>query len=225
MSTIRRALWVSLSGMALISAPRAAWAAPPPSDTAASAAPSAPSVPAPSAPPAASLRAPGLSPAPEFSVPSNKSWYGWQTWLVFGGSSLLMAASATRAVAVTTPLSLGGFTLGGPIVHWAHGNVSKGFMSLGLNIGGLALGYALGAGMACAVRCEERLFTVPGLGPVIGSGVGLLTASIIDATVLAYGPPEPPRESARAGQRRSLALLPTLDIGKGRASLGLAGTF
>ena len=40
--------------------------------------------------------------------------------------------------------SYGGYALGGPIVHWAHRNVGKGFASLGINVAAIMTGTFIG---------------------------------------------------------------------------------
>ncbi len=53
-----------------------------------------------------------------------KRWYGWQTLLTDGAAIL--------TIGEVPALSIGTYLLGGPVVHWAHGNVEKGFLSLGI---------------------------------------------------------------------------------------------
>jgi hypothetical protein len=247
---IRRVLCICLSGIALISASRVADAAPPPA-TAASAAPSAPAAPAPDSAPPAPAAAPAhpaatppapapypypygypsgywreAPPAPtlEASASTKRYWYGWQTLLVFGTSGVLMA-TAPAAAPVTVPLSLGGFVLGGPVVHWANGNVSKGFISLGVNLGGTLLG-GLTAGVACSELCKDSREGLAALGAtVVGAGVGLLIANILDVAVFSYGQRKPVYHDAAARRRPSITWLPTFDARQGRASVGLVGTF
>lgn len=237
MRTIGRARWVLLSGMMLISAPRVARAEPPP--PASSGVPGAPPASAPSVPSATSLPAtpypyaswlgrPDLAlPPPDLPEPSRKRWYGWQTLTVFGGSTLLMAASvAIDSMRLEGDVALGGFgmafsgyALGGPIVHWAHGNVGKGFASLGMNVAGIMSGFASGL---YAVGGHDGNVT---LGFALGGSIGSLVATILDTTLLTYDQRGPAREDASARQRQPMALVPTLDIRKDRASLGFIGAF
>ncbi len=67
--------------------------------------------------------------AEETEPPKTKtSWYGWQTLIADGGT--LAATYVTGSPIVF----LGGYALGAPIVHWAHGNVAAGFGSLGVRV-------------------------------------------------------------------------------------------
>jgi hypothetical protein len=125
-----------------------------------------------------------------------------------------LASESIVAFVVSTPFVFGGLAFGGPIVHWAHGNVGKGFLSLGINASGGALGSMIGA----------FLGEGPG-GGLLGGFAGGLAANIIDATVLAYEERAPSRYRAETRQPERPTLLPTIDIRSDRASLGFAGTF
>jgi hypothetical protein len=146
-----------------------------------------------------------------------------------GGStvvSVLSPIDGGRAAMVTAPLAIGGFTLGGPIVHWAHGNIGKGFISLGMNVGGAALGAGTTAAVVCApVGCNSEGGALLGfLAGMVGGGIGLLAANIVDVSVLSYGEHAPPRPAPVVGWR-PISLVPTIDIQKERFSFGLRGTF
>ena len=164
----------------------------------------------------------------ESSVETVRYWYGWQTLISLGVSStfLVLSFPVTSAAGVTLPLALGGAELGGPIVHWANGNVGKGFISLGMNIGATAVGATIGAGLWCREGCRgdfggwERL-----AGGVIGAGIGVVVSNIVDASALAYGQRRVRLDEAATPTRRTIALLPTFDIGQGRTTAGVMGTF
>lgn len=165
-----------------------------------------------------------LAPPLELRAPTQRYWYGWQTLIVFAPSGLLMAAAPFTGGITGLP-SLGGFLLGGPIVHWANGNVAKGFVSLGINVGATLAG-GLTAGLMCLAACKSTgddglvLFAASALG----GGAGLLIANVIDVAVLSYGERQVVYKDA-AARRPSFTWLPTFDAGKGRASVGLMGTF
>jgi hypothetical protein len=114
---------------------------------------------------------------------------------------------------------LGGYLLGGPIVHAAHGSPGRALGSLGLRVGlPLAGGVIVGATAGDAGLEEVAL----------GLLAGMVTASVVDATVLAR------KEVASEKERRDPALLrvgrvsgnPNLGVSlTGDLSLGVAGTF
>jgi hypothetical protein len=172
------------------------------------------------------------SPPPEPSGAANRTWYGWQTLIVDGvsavfwviGFAALSGDVEPRVLAMGIPFGTAGFTLGGPIVHWANGNVGKGFMSFGINVGAFALTSVLVGGVWCAAGgCSDEEGYLDGIGPgLMGGGIGLVAATIVDLSVLAYRPRRTPSDAL---PRRPTALLPTLDIRRARASVGLMGTF
>lgn len=127
-------------------------------------------------------------------------WYGWQT-LITDGASLLV----TPIVPVG---GAGGYLLGGPIVHIAHGRPATAAASLGVRIGAPLLGWFTGKALAAheCSSCSSRL--VGGIYGVIGAGLGATAAVAIDAAVLGRkrAPIEQPRKTASvlpsAGPRR-----------------------
>jgi hypothetical protein len=165
----------------------------------------------------------------ESSVETVRYWYGWQTLTSLGVSStfLVLSFPVTSAAGVTLPLALGGAVLGGPIVHWANGNVGKGFISLGMNVGAGALGAVIGAGLWCREGgCRGHVGGWEGLGAsMIGAGIGVVVSNIVDASALAYGRRRVRLDETATPTRPAIALLPTLDIQQGRASAGVMGTF
>ena len=147
------------------------------------------------------------------------TWYGWQTLLIMGVSTPLVAAYGT---------GLAGFTFGGPIVHWAHGHVGRGFGALGLNLGLTAVGGLVGAGALCAGgSCNGELGNLGlAFGLAIGGGIGLLTANIIDVAVLSHEPVEPAVDyDARPRRHPRLTVVPQVSFSPDRAHLGVAGVF
>lgn len=167
-----------------------------------------------------------VPPPAESSNETGRYWYGWQTLTSLGVSSTFMVVSfaGPSSAAFTMPLALGGAVLGGPIVHWANGNVGKGFISLGMNVGAGVAGTLIGAGL-CRAACRNLGGWEPLVGGVIGAGVGVVVSNIVDASVLAYGRRRVRLDEAATPTRPAIALLPTLDIQQGRASAGVMGTF
>jgi hypothetical protein len=152
-----------------------------------------------------------------FGAPPERSrervWYGAQAWAVLAVSALLTPVYGLGAV---------GLVFGGPTVHWAHGHVGRGFAVLGMNLGLTAVGFGLGlaVGAAAFPRSEWGAASIA----LIGSGVGLLTANIVNAAALSdEDAPSPVEVGARRPPRRML--LPQLTLESGRAQFGLAGTF
>lgn len=116
-------------------------------------------------------------------------------------------------------IGMAGHVLTGPVVHWAHGHVGKGFASLGLNVGlpgiGLLSGFAVGG------SSWGGLF----LGLMLG-GIGYVAAPALDMGLLSTEtvdvPASPPR-GARLLVPQSVGLLPMVD--EHRRGLMLVGQF
>jgi hypothetical protein len=128
-----------------------------------------------------------------------RTWYGWQTLIGLGISDafLLGAVGAAQSggdpsaktAALVVP-GIAGNALSGPIVHWAHGHVARGFASLGLILGSGAVGAGLGAGIGAA---SDQGCTANVCGPslaaifaAVGLGIGMLAGVVVDVAVLPY---------------------------------------
>ncbi|XYH96540.1 hypothetical protein ACMHYB_53645 [Sorangium sp. So ce1128] len=155
--------------------------------------------------------------------PATKTvWYGWQHLLVALGSLVLLPVGASESEALVW-VGVGGFALGGPVTHWANGNVGKGFLSLGLNAGG-AFGGAM-IGLAIGSSSDDGGWAALG-GFVFGGGLGLLVANIIDIAALEYEE-RGTAESYDYIRVRSprLRLAPQVGLAPGGATFGLGGAF
>ncbi len=130
-----------------------------------------------------------MMPAPTYRAPARTehTWYGWQTLIVDAAvlvTSLALAPVGDGEASAATFLI--GYPLGGPIVHWANGEVGRGFGSLGLRVGApLVLGIA-GAGLGFAVGdCGNAGCNGPIVGAATGVVAGYVAAIVIDSAVLA----------------------------------------
>jgi len=148
--------------------------------------------------------------APEFS--EEQRWYGGFI-LMSDGISLATAIAGGFAGHRGEPLLWiggGGYLLGAPVVHLAHGNPGRAAASLGLRV---ALPIAFFGVGTVIEDCHGQDFC--GLGSmVIGVPLGMATAIALDAALL-----------ARDTVKRPLALVPTAAFGPNSASLGLSGSF
>jgi hypothetical protein len=155
-------------------------------------------------------------------------WYGWQTLIVDGVAIVTgLAASVSLPLYYMTgiPAGTGGLVFGGPIVHWAHGNVGKGFGALGIITATALIGGGVGVGVGCAVKVFESCTGEDaGLSRLIGFMIGLpfgaAIGAAIDVSVLAYGTREVAAPPGRIG-----TLLPMLDVRRDRAVLGVGAAF
>jgi hypothetical protein len=179
--------------------------------------------------------------APADLVPTQpatrKSFYGWQI-LVSGGAGGLLGASAiflpdrplaSLPATATFMVAMPVYVLGGPAVHWSHGDFTRGLVALGGNV----LFPLVGGFVGQAVRCHPRDAPVDcgGLGFFTGFGIGLLTAPLVDA--IALGWEDIPVEYIGAlGQRSAgrhstprISIAPAWKFGPGTIELGLSGRF
>ncbi|MDI1447358.1 hypothetical protein [Polyangium sp. 6x1] len=184
--------------------------------------PYAPYPPGPYAPPPnGAWGPPPTGPLPGWSgeVPTQKvtRWYGWQTLIGVVAGDLLTVVGQGSALSY---IGVAGHVLTGPIVHWAHGHVGKGFTALGLNVG-LPLGGGLIGLMAGAGEGLKALgYTA------IGALVGHIAAPALDMAIFSTETVDAPIErpkGARALLPSSAAIVPMM--GPDRMGLSVVGTF
>ena len=191
---------------------------------------------------------PSSSPSAPTAPAAPMQWYGGEVLLVdlasdlamLGGALLVSNGSDNGGGGVVALLGGAGYLTGGPIVHAAHsssGRIVAG--SLGLRFALPLLGAAVGAFAASGCSApppstsSDFSFDLSGLdclgaqlqGMLIGFGVGMLTAQIVDAAFLSTEPAraapggatahpslfvvEPTLGTLRDSERR---LVPTLGI-------------
>lgn len=169
---------------------------------------------------------PSLSPAAY--QPATRQWYGDELLIGYGASDLLVATGVIGIIGLggfhgsgdPTPFVLIAGTglvvqvFAAPIIHWAHGHVDRGFLSLVLN-----------GGLPFAAGTLGFLADEFGGGVILGVVTGMLIGRAIDVAVLSYeedeeGSPAPGRRGAWAP---ALTLAPI--IGRDQTGLGVAGVF
>lgn len=199
--------------------------------------PPAPTQPAPV--PSAPAPAPEAAPAPAPSRPPErfeKVWYGWQTLIADGISfTAIIGGTATKSTGVLTA-GIVGFVFATPIVHMAHANVGPGIGSIGLRVfmplTGMGIGALTGliiggtAGRGSLAKFGEGA-NGAATGAVLGTFIGGAASVLIDAAGLAYTKErvDEPTTTDRGRGAPLLSVAPSLDVGKDRAALGLAGRF
>jgi hypothetical protein len=167
-------------------------------------------------------------------VPSRRVWYGWQTLLVYASSVTVGLASGIAGGASDSGFLVAGgavvggtgLVFGGPIVHWARGNTSRGFAALGLNFGATLASGGVGVGIACASGGCSGSFGGFGIlvGMMFGGSVGLITAMIVDVSALSYDTKAAPDSSA-SKRSPGWTILPDLKISRDKTTFGFAGVF
>ncbi|HET7500094.1 MAG TPA: hypothetical protein VFK02_03800 [Kofleriaceae bacterium] len=146
-----------------------------------------PAAPQPLVAPAPAFAPPGMvAPRPQDEVRIETEHYGWQ---------IVVSDVLAIGLAVTndgTAVPLGGLTylLGGPIIHGMHGEGGRAAGSLALRVGLPVLGALAGRkllrpGSGCA-QDDEGCGESPEIGGlIVGGAIGLATAMIVDAALVA----------------------------------------
>jgi hypothetical protein len=163
---------------------------------------------------------------------AERRWYGWQI-IATDGVVLLSASLAASGSSWEGWGDLAAilYLSGGPLVHFAHGDVGMGFGSLGLRVvaplGGVLMGALVGGTKrndnGCYMQCPSPAVT----DAVVGFALGMLAASIIDVAVLAYDaqPAASPTASTFRLQLAPVATFPRDSTGHVAPAFALAGAF
>jgi hypothetical protein len=133
----------------------------------------------------------------DFDVPlddkEGRHWYGWQI-MITDASAIALGLTATTSGGPWGVAAATTYVLGGPIVHWEHGAVGKGFGSLGLRVL-LPLAAAVAWFGACFYSCTGSGGTT---AAVALGAFGLLVPPMLDYAALAYEPAPAARTDAGA---------------------------
>jgi len=169
----------------------------------------------------------GSDPPKDRVLSEQKRWYGdaiiGTDAVALGlgvlGVTLLKGGNADAAGA---SLFIGGgltYFAASPIVHGMHGRSGAALGSVGLRLAVPIVGTYLGAALAGAQHCGDESCQSRGItGGVVGFGFGMLAASIVDISLLAYEP----KPNSTATQ---IALVPSIDPKRGSAGLNLVGAW
>jgi hypothetical protein len=144
----------------------------------------------------------------------HRSWYGWQTLVVDVSSLTLTVVGGVMDVPVLYVPGIVGLLVGSPAVHFGHGEVARGFASLGLRAGTALT--MIGAAAILLLR-HDLSFTDRDFLLVLGGGTALCAA--VDAAALAYEPAQRVRDHA------SLRLTPFVDRTSASAGVHLFAAF
>jgi hypothetical protein len=156
--------------------------------------------------------APAADTGPSEKPPT--SWYGWQTLMADAGAvglwSLGLAMDDETAGGTVMGAGTAVYAFAAPAIHWSHGQVRKGWGSLGLRVGlpfvGAGAGLILGS-IACDSSEDEFIPCPVGL-MAMGFLSGFIAAPAVDAAALAREPVTP-----RAGPDLQAAFVPSRNGG------------
>jgi hypothetical protein len=167
------------------------------------------------APPAPYGMPPLAEPAPTVTT------YGFQ---IVAADVLALALGAAADSHWNSPnLLLGAWLLASPTVHVVHGDYGAAVASLGLHIGLPLLGFALGYETAGCGSNNDAFLCGAGQG-LAGMGIGMVVATVIDATQLARHTEAPAAGSTASSGRASSTL--AFSVGRnGDVSVGVVGRF
>lgn len=162
-------------------------------------------------------------PAEQITAPAPRTEdYGWHILLT--DLAVLSAGVASAGVddsgEISSTLFWGGYLGGAPIVHLTHGNPRGAIYSFGLRLTAPMAGVAIGLALE---DCSEGEFLCPLGGMVLGGALGMLSASVIDAAVLAER--EIPAERDHLWRVGGVGANPVVSATGDRAFVGLAGAF
>ena len=170
-----------------------------------------------------------VSPAPGYESPDQGSAappsasYGWQIGLVDGASILLFLSGAGSDNESTGMLGIGGYLLGGPMVHSGHGHHGRALGSLALRVGLPVLLAKVAVGFD---NCDPQTVDYCGEDELahrlLGGMIGVLAASSLDWFVLGREEADESRAGIPLG---GLRLQPTLVPTASGAQLGVVGHF
>ncbi len=165
------------------------------------------------------------TPAPfaEPAVTTRTIDYHWMTVVTDVSAAGLILMALPMQSGTPAGLGMGTYALGAPIVHWAHGNVGRGFASLGLRLGAPFAGGVVGAAVACHSSGSDH--DVSGLGDgyrcasgiALGSLLGLGAGLVIDHGVLP--------STKTVAEPKAVSWSPTIAPSKEGMTLGMVGTW
>ncbi len=165
---------------------------------------------------------PAVEPTPAEDAGTKSYWY--QTLGADGLAFAFTLAGARGNGDAGVTLGLGTYLLGAPIIHVAHGRPGRAVGSVAMRIGLPFLGAMVGAALEPKHNCRPGVDSFecgddegPSGEVVLGLLLGVVGASLIDATVMADG------DAPAAKPQRTLA--PTARASQHGIALGLSGTF
>ena len=161
--------------------------------------------------------------------PKPGQWYGYQT-LAVDLAGLAVGALSIRAGSGELALvSLGTYVVGPPVVHFAHGNVAKGFGDFGLRLGLPVGGALVGVGVGCLLGgCGGRgdfAGYAAAFGGLVGGASGGVAAMILDWALLSREPGARPPREPKAARGWPVSLTPSLAVTPAGGALGVGGAF
>lgn len=153
-------------------------------------------------------------PPPPAATTTTPETYGYQIFLA--DTALIGSMFATGGV------TLFAYPFAGPLIHVLHHRGDRAAISFLLRLGlPLAGAYT----MAALTRCSGEEFLCPVGEAIAGGALGVLAASIIDASMAAWPSDESAPPPAARPAPKALSFAPTFAALPSGVHLGLAGRF
>jgi hypothetical protein len=145
---------------------------------------------------------------------------------VLAGFAIDNYAHTPRVPQVLAAAGLGGYALGGPIIHMQHRQSYRGAISLALRVGLPIVGAAVGAWSATCTPGEWFCGVSEGVaGFAIGAGAAMVIDSAFIVPSSDSATPEPAHAAAAARPSAVLRLAPRLVATPDVTMVGLGGSF
>jgi len=149
---------------------------------------------------------------------TERSFYGWQI-LAIGetGAALAGASLALPDRPISTSPATAGFllglplyVLGGPFVHWTHGDFPKGLVSFGANVAiPVTAGFLAEAPSCRGASVDDNCRAVRFAD---GVAIGMLIVPVLDALFLGWGEVPTEMVTGRDARPRALSLRPSVEM-------------
>ena len=177
------------------------------------------------------------SPEPQELVPrtrpTERKFYGWEILLTGEVAGLVTAAAVEVPVSrFTTPastlfflLGMPAYALSGPVSHWSHDDFTKGLVSFGANVVGVAVAGVIGGKLSCGHAGAPDGCGATGF--FHGLSVAVVTVPLLDAFILGWEN-VPISDEASVPRERgtpSIVATPIVGVTPQGVTLGLSGRF
>jgi hypothetical protein len=167
-------------------------------------------------------------------LPTERVFYGWEVLAAgeIGGAlvagSIVLPSSEVASPVATFAFLIGMpiYALGGPLMHWRHGDFGKGMVSFSANVVGATVGGLIGGRVRCGKSPAPPNCGMDGFFD--GLAVAVLTVPVLDAVILGWEDvpvDEPLPLTSRSAQPGAVALQPLVSVGPRSLSLGVGGRF
>jgi hypothetical protein len=134
-------------------------------------------------------------PVAEADTSPGKHWYGWQIIASDATAMAIFTAAAYSDSGGAVIVSAFGYVLVPPLIHAAHHQGARAAGSLALRLAvplaATLIGLGVGAATDTHSSADDTIDFAPLAGALVGGAIGIVAASAIDISALAYEPEVP----------------------------------